>query len=98
MALPEIMSAWTEGLPRRRSRAEKFGAALRGLEDRDAAGESIVGTERPRDPREERDLEIRRILLRRVPRAARVLVVDLLLVEEDGLAEPHRPAPAPCRP
>ena len=65
MALPEIMSAWTEGLLRRRGRAEKFGAALRGLEDRDAAGESTVGTDRPRDPREERDLEIRRILLRR---------------------------------
>jgi arsenite-transporting ATPase len=65
MALPEIMSAWTEGLLRRRGRAEKFGAALRGLEDRDAASESIVGTGRPRDPREERDLEIRRILLRR---------------------------------
>ena len=65
MALPEIMSAWTEGLLRRRGKAEKFGAALRGLEDRDAASESILGSERPRDAREERDLEIRRILLRR---------------------------------
>lgn len=65
MALPEIMSAWTEGLLRRRGKAEKFGAALRGLEDRDAAGENIVGTDRPRDAREERDLELRRILLRR---------------------------------
>ena len=65
MALPEIMSAWTEGLLRRRGRAEKFGAALRGIGDRDSAGESAVGTDRPRDPREERDLEIRRILLRR---------------------------------
>jgi arsenite/tail-anchored protein-transporting ATPase len=78
MALPEIMSAWTEGLLRRRGRAEKFGAALRGLEDRDAAAESIVGTERPRDPREERDLEIRRILLRRRERfeALREVLVD----------------------
>jgi arsenite/tail-anchored protein-transporting ATPase len=78
MALPEIMSAWTEGLLRRRGRAEKFGAALRGLEDRDAAGESIVGTGRPRDPREERDLEIRRILLRRRERfeALREVLVD----------------------
>jgi arsenite/tail-anchored protein-transporting ATPase len=78
MALPEIMSAWTEGLLRRRGRAEKFGAALRGLEDRDAAGESIVGTVRPRDPREERDLEIRRILLRRRERfeALREVLVD----------------------
>jgi arsenite-transporting ATPase len=50
MALPEIMSAWTEGLLRRRGRAERFGAALRGLEERDAASESIVGTDRPRDP------------------------------------------------
>ena len=78
MALPEIMSAWTEGLLRRRGRAEKFGAALRGLEDRDAAGESVVGTDRPRDPREERDLEIRRILLRRRERfeALRAVLVD----------------------
>ncbi|MFI7579158.1 ArsA-related P-loop ATPase [Kocuria kalidii] len=78
MALPEIMSAWTEGLLRRRGRAEKFGAALRGLEDRDAASESIVGTERPRDPREERDLEIRRILLRRRERfeTLREVLVD----------------------
>ncbi|MEX5302568.1 ArsA family ATPase [Kocuria sabuli] len=78
MALPEIMSAWTEGLLRRRVRAERFGAALRGLEDRDAASESIVGTERPRDPREERDLEIRRILLRRRARfeALREVLVD----------------------
>ena len=78
MALPEIMSAWTEGLLRRRGRAEKFGAALRGLEDRDAASESIVGTGRPRDPREERDLEIRRILLRRRERfeALREVLVD----------------------
>ena len=78
MALPEIMSAWTEGLLRRRGRAEKFGAALRGLEDGDAASESIVGTGRPRDPREERDLEIRRILLRRRERfeALREVLVD----------------------
>ncbi|WP_035923517.1 ArsA family ATPase [Kocuria rosea] len=78
MALPEIMSAWTEGLLRRRGRAEKFGAALRGLEDRDAASESILGTGRPRDPREERDLEIRRILLRRRERfeALREVLVD----------------------
>lgn len=78
MALPEIMSAWTEGLLRRRGRAEKFGAALRGLEDRDAASEGIVGTERPRDPREERDLEIRRILLRRRERfeTLREVLVD----------------------
>ncbi|PWF89438.1 ArsA family ATPase [Kocuria rosea] len=78
MALPEIMSAWTEGLLRRRGRAEKFGAALRGLEDRDAASESIVSTGRPRDPREERDLEIRRILLRRRERfeALREVLVD----------------------
>ncbi|MFI7483691.1 ArsA family ATPase [Kocuria sp. M1R5S2] len=77
MALPEIMSAWTEGLLRRRGRAERFGAALRGLEDRDAA-EDVVGTERPRDPREERDLEIRRVLLRRRERfeALREVLVD----------------------
>ncbi|GAB3547026.1 TRC40/GET3/ArsA family transport-energizing ATPase [Arthrobacter tumbae] len=77
MALPEIMSAWTEGLLRRRGRSESFGAALRGLKDEGTA-EDIVGTERSRDPAEERDLEIRRVLLRRRERfeSLRSVLVD----------------------
>lgn len=35
LALPEIMSAWTEGLLNRRTKAERFGAAIRALDDDD---------------------------------------------------------------
>jgi arsenite-transporting ATPase len=58
MALPETMSAWTEGLLRRRDRADKFSGALSGL-----------GV---RDPKAERDSEIRRTLLRRRERFERL--------------------------
>ncbi|MBE1877937.1 ArsA family ATPase [Myceligenerans pegani] len=69
MALPETMSAWTEGLLRRQERSARFGAALRGLtRDDDGAGE-LVGR---RDPRAERDGEIRRVLLRRRTRFERL--------------------------
>lgn len=64
MALPETMSAWTEGLLRRQERSARLGAAARGLED------AVVGTGRRRDRRAERDAEIRRILLRRRDRFA----------------------------
>ncbi|MEF3120582.1 ArsA family ATPase [Kocuria flava] len=78
MALPEIMSAWTEGLLRRRGRAEGFGAARRALEDPDAGAEQLVGTGAVRDPRRERDLEIRRVLLHRRERfeALREVLTD----------------------
>jgi len=58
MALPEMMSAWTEGLLRRRDRADRFTGALSGL-----------GV---RDPKAERDSEIRRTLLRRRERFERL--------------------------
>jgi arsenite-transporting ATPase len=58
MALPETMSAWTEGLLRRRDRADKFSGALSGL-----------GV---RDPKAERDSDIRRTLLRRRERFERL--------------------------
>ncbi|WP_307815900.1 ArsA family ATPase [Myceligenerans indicum] len=72
MALPETMSAWTEGLLRRQERSARFGAALRGLtgDDADDAGAGeLVGR---RDPRAERDGEIRRVLLRRRTRFERL--------------------------
>ena len=65
MALPEIMTAWTDGLLSRREKSQKLGAAMRGLD----AG-SILGSAQPRDPLEERDEEIRSILLRRRDRLA----------------------------
>jgi arsenite-transporting ATPase len=64
MALPEMMTAWTEGLLTRRAQSARFGAALAGLgkEDR-ALGDRVVGettgTEAGRDDR------IRHLLYRR---------------------------------
>ncbi|WP_165241215.1 ArsA family ATPase [Corynebacterium lizhenjunii] len=51
MALPEIMAAYTDGLLARREKADKFGAALRGLSGP--------------DPVEERNRKIRATLLQR---------------------------------
>src|SRR5699024_11513233 len=56
MALPEIMTFWTEGLLNRRTRAEKLGAAIRSL-DGDDGPQSASG--------ENRDRRIRRVLLLR---------------------------------
>ena len=59
MTLPEIMSAWTEGLLDRRTKAERFGAAIRALDgDDDPAG--TTG--------ENRDRRIRQVLSRRKAR------------------------------
>ncbi|GAA1485360.1 ArsA family ATPase [Brachybacterium fresconis] len=68
MALPELMTAWTDGLLARREKSQKLGAAMRGLDgDR---GKAVLGSSAPRDPVEERDEEIRSILLRRRDRLA----------------------------
>lgn len=56
MALPEIMSAWTEGLLNRRTKAEKFGAAIRAF-DNDDDPASTDSTHR--------DRRIRQILTKR---------------------------------
>ena len=72
MALPEVMTAWTDGLLRRREKSQNLGAAMRGLEsgrERDR-GQTLLGSTAPRDPLEERDEEIRAILLRRRDRLA----------------------------
>ena len=72
MALPEVMTAWTDGLLSRREKSQKLGAAMRGLEsgrERDR-GQTLLGSTAPRDPLEERDEEIRAILLRRRDRLA----------------------------
>ena len=68
MALPELMTAWTDGLLRRREKSEKLGAAMRGLDGE--RGGKLLGSTAPRDPIEERDEEIRSILLRRRDRLA----------------------------
>lgn len=59
MALPEIMTFWTEGLLTRRSKAEKFGAAVRAI-DGDDDPQSASG--------ENRDRRIRQMLHRRKTR------------------------------
>ncbi len=56
MALPEQLTAWTEGLLANRDRSERFGAALRGL----GGGADTV----------DRDAELRRLLVRRQARFA----------------------------
>lgn len=63
MALPETMTAWTEGLLSRRTRAERFGAAVRAL-DGDDDPESSSGANR--------DRRIRQILTRRKTRFERL--------------------------
>ncbi|MGO1385026.1 MAG: ArsA family ATPase [Arachnia sp.] len=70
MSLPETMSVWTEGLLRRQERSEKFGAALRHLDD--GPEQKIMGVSGRRDARAERDHEIRRVLLRRQTRFERL--------------------------
>ena len=77
MALPELMTAWTDGLLARREKSARLGAARRGLDGE--RGERILGRAGPRDPLEERDEEIRAILLRRRDRLAglREVLVDV---------------------
>jgi len=76
MALPEVMTAWTDGLLSRREKSARLGAAMRGLDgDRGRdwgrdRGRELLGSAAPRDPIEERDEEIRSILLRRRDRLA----------------------------
>jgi arsenite-transporting ATPase len=64
MALPEMMSAWTEGLLRQQARSERFGTALRNLGGDDGVGERAIGGERSDAPRD-RDQRIRQLLHRR---------------------------------
>jgi arsenite-transporting ATPase len=63
MALPEMMSAWTEGLIKRRDKADKFAAVVQDLSrqsDTDLGGKFFE-----QDPKSERESTIRQILLRR---------------------------------
>jgi len=69
MALPEMMSAWTEGLIKRRQKADSFSAVLRSL-GRDASmGEKAFGTDAD-SMEEDRESRIRRLLNRRKQRFA----------------------------
>ncbi|APT85493.1 ArsA family ATPase [Corynebacterium aquilae] len=79
LALPELMTAWTEGLLKQRDKSHKLSRAVRGLEGRDA---HVVGTsdEQALDPIDRRDRELRRILT-----ARRALFVDLA----NTITNPH---------
>lgn len=63
MALPETMTAWTEGLLQRRTKAEKFGAAVRALDGDDDPAASTSAN---------RDRRIRQVLTRRKLRFERL--------------------------
>lgn len=64
MALPEMMSAWTEGLIRRREKADRFAGFFRELsrDDSSMADKTVGGADADEQEKESR---IRQILLRR---------------------------------
>lgn len=74
MALPELMSAWTDGLLRRQQASERFGGVLRGLGGDDGIGERALGGERA-DTAADRDQHIRQVLHRRRNRFGRLRAV-----------------------
>ncbi|NYZ63705.1 ArsA family ATPase [Luteimonas deserti] len=65
MALPEMLTAWTEGLLQRQERSERFGAALRNLGRDDGVGARALGGEAPSATPADRDQAIRSLLHRR---------------------------------
>ena len=65
MALPEMLTAWTEGLLQRQERSERFGAALRSLGRDDGIGARALGGEAPAATPADRDQAIRALLHRR---------------------------------
>ena len=77
MVLPEMMSAWTEGLIRRREKADRFAGLVRELSlDTTMEDKTIGGANRSTQQRESR---IRQILLRRRKKFSRL---------RDHLADP----------
>jgi arsenite/tail-anchored protein-transporting ATPase len=69
MALPEMMSAWTEGLIKRREKADRFSAVLKGLASDSSVSEKAFGGAAD-DLEEDRESRIRRLLNRRKQRFA----------------------------
>ena len=69
VSLPETMSAWTQGMLDRHSRAQRFTEAIRSLDEEDPALQTITGDEGSRSAR---DAEIRRVLLARQERFTRL--------------------------
>ncbi len=71
MALPEMMSAWTEGLIKRRDKADRFAGFFRdlGRDDATEAGKTVGGDGLDEQQRESR---IRQILMRRRAKFSRL--------------------------
>ena len=64
MALPEMMTAWTEGLLQRQERSKRFGDVLRNFgKDDSGLGESVLGQEQADG--EDRQQRVRQLLYRR---------------------------------
>ncbi|MGQ9426262.1 ArsA family ATPase [Gilvimarinus sp. F26214L] len=79
MALPEMMSAWTEGLIKRRDQAEGFRRIWRTLGGDKSTGKRVLGgSDAPPVDEDERDNRIRQVLNRRRERfsALRDALVD----------------------
>ncbi len=62
MALPEMMSAWTEGLIKRREKADRFAEFVRELGNDSSMSDKTVGSD---SPQQEKESRIRQILNRR---------------------------------
>ncbi|MGB4247598.1 MAG: ArsA family ATPase [Pseudohongiellaceae bacterium] len=63
IALPEMMSAWTDGLIKRRDKAERFSSVLRNMGSDKSIGNKVLGGQE--DPLAERESAIRSLLNRR---------------------------------
>ena len=63
MVLPEVMSAWTEGLIKRREKADRFAQFVRELGEDTSMQDKTIGN--ADDSEQERESQIRQILLRR---------------------------------
>ncbi len=63
MALPEMMSAWTEGLIKRREKADRFAEFVRDLGRDSSMEDKTIGS--ADNEEQEKESQIRRILLRR---------------------------------
>lgn len=84
MALPEMMSAWTEGLIKRREKADRFRDVWRKLGSDKSVGDKLFGREEAdHKDSEDRDNRIRHLLNRRRHRFANL---------RDTLADQHRTA------
>ncbi|MEX0617959.1 MAG: ArsA family ATPase [Pseudohongiellaceae bacterium] len=82
MVLPEMMSAWTEGLIRRQEKADKFADIVKSLGRDSSVDEKFFGDD-DQDPNRQRESRIRHILQRR-----RLRFVNL----RDALANKDRTA------